>query len=93
MKQESTLLQRLSLAADLPDEVFPGEPLVEILGQQRVLIEHHKGVTQYDSHQISVRVKFGQICVCGECLQLRQMTGSQLVISGRINSVGLIRGC
>ncbi len=69
-----------------------GMPLVEIAGEKRVLIENHRGVTAYDANRICVRVKFGQICVCGEELTLAQMTGTCLVICGRIDSVTLLRG-
>lgn len=71
---------------------LPGMPLVEIAGEKRVLIENHRGVTEYDANRICVRVKFGQICVCGESLTLAQMTGASLVICGRIDSVTLLRG-
>lgn len=69
-----------------------GMPLVEIAGERRVLIENHRGVTEYDADRICVLVKFGQICVCGEGLTLAQMTGACLVICGRIDSVTLLRG-
>lgn len=71
---------------------LPGMPLVEIAGEKRVLIENHKGVTEYDADRICVRVNFGQICVCGEHLTLAQMTGACLVICGRIDSITLLRG-
>lgn len=69
-----------------------GMPLVEIAGEKRVLIENHKGVTEYDADRICIRVKFGQICVCGGNLTLAQMTGACLVICGRIDSITLLRG-
>lgn len=69
-----------------------GMPLVEIAGEKRVLIENHKGVTEYDADRICIRVKYGQICVCGENLTLSQMTGACLVICGRIDSITLLRG-
>jgi sporulation protein YqfC len=71
---------------------LPGMPLIEIAGEKRVLIENHRGVTEYDPLRICVRVKFGQVCVCGEALTLAQMTRSCLVICGRIDSVTLLRG-
>ena len=71
---------------------LPGMPLVEIAGEKGVLIENHRGVTAYDSDKICVRVKFGQICVCGEGLSLAQMSGSCVIICGRIESVTLLRG-
>lgn len=80
-------LQRLAAAADLPAEPLPGMPLVEIAGDCRVLIEHHQGVIEYDTKQIRVKVSKGQICICGCGLQLAQMSRSQLIVIGTIQSV------
>lgn len=70
----------------------PGMALIEIAGEHRVLIENHKGVTEYEDGRICVRVKYGQVCVCGCGLTLAQMTCSKVVICGRIDSVTLLRG-
>ena len=40
-------MERMVERADLPGEALPGQPLVELLGERRVLIEHHGGVTEY----------------------------------------------
>lgn len=77
----------------LSDAPMPGVPLLELMGDGRVLIEHHKGVTQYDRDQICVRVRFGLLCVCGEDLCLSQMTKGQLVILGQIDCIRVLRGC
>ena len=92
MKQREKLLQRMALAADLPGEALPGIPLLELAGEQRVLIEHHRGVTAYGREEISVKVSYGCICVSGEGLELARMTKEQLVITGRIDHIQLFRG-
>ncbi len=74
------------------DEALPGQTLVELLGDRRVLIEHHKGVTEYRRDRIQIRVKYGTICLCGSDLHLCRMTGNQLVIVGRIDAITLLRG-
>lgn len=85
-------MERLTKAADLEEEPIPGLPLVEIAGDRRILIEHHCGVTQYGRCQISVRVKYGSVVIHGTQLELSRMTGQQLIITGRIESVQLERG-
>ena len=87
MKERMDLWERL----DLPGESFPGQVLVEIAGSNRVLIEHHQGVREYSRQKIGVKVKFGVVEVCGNCLELRCMTREQLVISGQIDCVTLVR--
>lgn len=91
MKKGNGLWERLSQAADLPDEVFPGQTLIEIVDDRRVLIEHHRGVQEYGQERICVRVTFGVLQVCGKALHLRCMTRNQLVICGCIQGITLLR--
>ena len=84
-------MQRLADRADLPDASLPGIPVVEIAGDQRILIECHRGICEYSPHSISVKVSFGRILVKGENLQLRQISRGNLVIFGRLTAVELVR--
>lgn len=80
------------MAAELADEPIPGLPLVEIMDNCRVLVENHKGVTEYGLNLIRIKVKSGSICICGRNLQLAHMNKGQLIVSGIIESVQLCRG-
>ena len=91
MKRQKWIFENMALDADLPGETIPGQCLVEIAGENRVLIENHKGVTMYECDKIHVRVRFGELCVCGAGLELARMTKCQLVITGRIDCVALKR--
>lgn len=77
--------------ADLWEEQIPGQPLVELAGDRRVLIEHHQGVREYSRERISVGVRYGLVQVCGSCLELSRMTKDHLVITGCIDCVMLKR--
>ena len=89
MKQN--ILQRLADSADLAGEPIPGQSVIEIAGECRVLIENHFGVQEYSRERIGVKVKYGAVLVCGCGLELSRMTREQLVISGHIDSVTLQR--
>ncbi len=91
MKQERRWLERLADGADLPGEPLPGQPLVELAGDRRVLIEHHRGVTQYSRDMICVKVRYGIVRVNGCGLELSRMSREQLVISGRIDCISVVR--
>ncbi len=84
---KNRIMERL----DLPGEPIPGQPVVEIAGTDRVLIEHHGGVTEYGCNRIRVKVAYGNVCVSGERLELKRMTREQLIIGGRIDCVALER--
>lgn len=89
--QRRNWMQRIADGADLSAEALPGVPVVELAGECRVLIERHGGVIEYSRERISVKVRYGTVCVCGSGLELTCMTREQLVISGRIDCVQLQR--
>ena len=64
-------------------------PLVEIAGQNRVLIENHGGVIGYCTEEIQIKVCYGKLAVLGSCLKFMQINKDQLVITGNIDAVSL----
>lgn len=83
---------RLANGVDLSGESIPGQPVVELLGSERVLIEEHRGVTEYSCQQISVGMGYGTIQIRGSNLELAKMTAHQMVITGSIDALVLIKG-
>lgn len=75
----------------LQAQPLPGKPLTEILGTNRVLIENHQGICGYSLSEVIVGVGFGQIKILGDQLTLSMMNREQLVVSGDIYSVELVR--
>ena len=92
MKQGKMLWEQFAGDADLPDEVFPGQSLIEIINDRRVLIENHGGIKEYGSEKICVKLKFGVATIFGTSLTIRCMTRSKLVICGCIQCIQLNRG-
>lgn len=84
-------LEHMMEQTPLGPETDPGNPIVEIAGERRVLIENHLGVAAYGKEKILVNVKYGAVSVCGCHLEMLHMTREQLVIYGRIESVTLQR--
>ena len=91
MKQRRNLLERMITAADLDVELNPRQPLIELVGDRRVLIENHLSVTQYGREEICVKVSYGCVGVKGTCLELAKLSREQLVITGCIHGIFLHR--
>ncbi len=80
--------------ASLTAESAPGQTIVELVGDKRVLIECHQGVQAYSREQIQVSVRYGCLCICGCNLEMLHMSREKLIIAGQIDSVQLLRrGC
>lgn len=89
MHRDSKLFNRLVWATDLPEESLPGQPIIEIIGQCRVLIEYHCGVIEYTDSVVRVKMKYGVVCIMGCHLELSRMTKGQLIVCGAIEAVKL----
>lgn len=85
-------LEHIMDQASIGPESVPSQPIIEIAGDTRILIENHKGVAAYGKERILVNVKFGCVCICGYNLEMIHMTKEQLIICGKIDSVVLQRG-
>ena len=85
------IMEFLADLAELETEPMPAQPIVEIAGDHRVLVENHRGVSAYSAERILINVSFGTVCICGCGLRLIRMTKEQLVIRGRIDTVSLQR--
>lgn len=92
MKNKKGILSKLGEDASSYTQFLPGIPIVEIAGDNRVLIENHSGITEYSPKRIMIKVSFGCICICGDEMDLSCMSGQQLVISGKIDTVSIMRG-
>lgn len=91
MDRKKRWTDRLADSGDLRGEPMPMQPLVEIAGDRRVLIEHHHGVVQYSTEKICVKVRYGTVSICGRELELNLMNKCQLVVAGHIDCVQLDR--
>ena len=77
---------------ELEDEPLPFQSLIEIVGNCRVLIENHKGITHYSREKVCVRINRGVACVCGSGLTIAVMRKERLVICGKICGIDLMGG-
>ena len=85
------IMELLADRAELKTEPMPAQPIIEVAGDQRILVENHRGVSAYSAERIQINVGFGTVCICGCGLRLIRMTKEQLVIRGRIDAVSLQR--
>ena len=92
MGKKQDLLQKLADAMELPGEPIPGRPILELLGDSRIVLEHHRGVLAYSGEKIVVSVSYGELEISGENLELLQMTARQLIVAGPVTAIILKRG-
>lgn len=67
-----------------------GRTLLEIVGKDRLVVEHHRGIQSYSTEEILIRASFGLLEIRGTGLRLCCMSREQLCVMGKIDRVELM---
>lgn len=80
-------LERTAEIFDLPADAVAGLPRLELVGDRELRVENHKGILAYGREEIHVSGGIYLIKVMGQELELRAMTGLELLITGKITQI------
>ena len=89
MRKDKSFLQQLLDQSDLAEENIPGKPIVELLGDCRILVENHRGIAELGTDLIEIKGGKAALRIRGEGLALKAMNRTELLITGRLFSVEL----
>ena len=82
-------LERTAEVFDLPADALAGLPKLELVGSGELRVENHKGILAYGREEIHVSGGIYLIKIAGQDLELRAMTGIELLITGKISRITL----
>lgn len=77
-------LERAAEVFDLPADAVAGVPRLELVGDRELRVENHKGILAYGREEIHISGGVYIIKVVGQELELRAMTGLELLITGKV---------
>ena len=83
------LMERACQALELPADLAAGVPRLEVIGDSQLRMENHRGILSYGAREICVSAGAMVVRIQGEELDLKAMTGAELLIRGRIACVSL----
>lgn len=90
MPDMKSLAGRAVRKLKLPPQLAPGVPLVELIGNNTLIINRHRGLTEYTAKRICARSSLGLIAVTGSALHITQMNKQVLTVSGTISGVSYL---
>lgn len=88
--RRSRFLERTAEVFDLPADALAGLPKLELVGDGELRVENHKGILAYGREEIHVSGGDWVIKIAGEGLELRAMTGIELLITGKVSQITLV---
>lgn len=78
---------RINDILELPQEVVSDKPKVTIVGFEELLIENYKSILEYEDFYIKINTYIGAININGFNLRLKEMTGDDIMVLGKIDSL------
>lgn len=81
--------KRIDRWLELPAEVTSNVPKITLTGFNEMLIENHKGILAYEDIYIRINTHIGIINISGFNLNLNEMTGDDILVTGKIEGVEL----
>lgn len=89
-RDRPSLMEKTAELLDLPADVLAGVPRLELVGDGELRLENHRGILAYGREEIHVSGGRFLIQISGEGLELRAMTGLELLITGTIRQISLV---
>ena len=78
---------RINDILELPSEVTSNKPKITIVGCEEMLIENYKSILEYEEFYIKINTYIGAININGFNLRLKEMTGDDIMVLGKIDSL------
>lgn len=84
MRRKARIIDEL---LEIPIELSTDNPKITIIGFEKVLIENHKGILEYQDYFIRLNTYIGIININGFNLSLEEMNTDDLIITGKIEGI------
>lgn len=81
-------MRRTTEILELPKEVVSNSPKITMTGFNEVLIENFKGILEYEDFFVRIGTYIGNVNINGFNLKLNQMNDEDILVTGKIESVG-----
>lgn len=81
------LRHRLADFLDLPRDVVLDLPRITIVGDLQILIQNHRGVTEYTPHRIIIATIKGFIRIEGRRLSIGSIRTDEVLVTGQMTAM------
>jgi sporulation protein YqfC len=80
-------LQKLAGILDIPEDIVLDLPRITMLGNQQILIENHKGIIEYTTTFVRIKINKGHLLINGRDLALGNLQMEQILVEGTVEEV------
>lgn len=89
MRKQGNGKRRIDKWLEMPTEIVSSVPKFTIVGFDEILIENYKGILEYEEIYIRINTHIGIVNINGFNLNLEQISGDDILVTGKIDSITL----
>lgn len=87
MQRKRGLRDRLVSLLELPGDVMLNVARIVMVGDMELVVENHRGVTEYTPERVALRVPEGIMAIDGHELRIGAISPDQVIILGKISGL------
>ena len=87
IQEQNIRMEVLSEKIGLSSDILAGAPIVTMIGQTELSIEHYKGIIEYTGDLLRIQTKTGRIHIEGKNLVIRNYSEDTMKVSGFIRMI------
>lgn len=76
---------------EVPRELTENSPKFTIIGFDEMFIENYTGILEYEEFYIKIKTGIGNVNISGFNLSLEEVTGDDIAVKGKIESIDIER--
>lgn len=86
-RRQKGILNSLAKRLEIPQDIILDLPRITMLGNKQVLIENHKGIIEYTTCLVRVKLNEGELIIRGAKLLLGNLQAEQILVEGTVQEV------
>ena len=87
LRRKKTDFKILAKILEIPQDIILDLPRITMLGNKQILIENHRGIIEYTSNLVRIKLNYGELAVNGTGFTLGNLQPEQILIEGIIHHV------
>ncbi|ABO50996.1 protein of unknown function DUF1429 [Desulforamulus reducens MI-1] len=76
---------------EIPSDIMFDLPKIVLVGNLQVFIENHRGIVEYTTEKVRIKVGEGEVGISGANLLLRNIKTDEICVEGQIKSLTFLQ--
>jgi len=87
LPEKKSVRELIAEGLDLPKELIMDIPRLTMIGTKQLFLENYKGIVEYESNKIRIKIHKGIITLEGKDMFIKEITSEDIMVTGDIGTI------